>query len=66
MPQKRDPTPIVCATCARPCTLTPRAYARRGARYGSSLLCQQCLTDGWLRMHQGRHADAILAREDES
>ena len=63
MPKKRPTIPVVCTACARPFTLTPLAYARRVARYGATLLCQQCLTDGWLRMHQGRHADR-LAREN--
>ncbi len=64
MPPKRDPIPVICARCARPFTLTPHAYARRVARYGQTLLCQQCLTDGWLRSQPGRYAH-ILAQGDK-
>jgi hypothetical protein len=65
MPKKPDPIPVICTRCVRPFTLNPRAYERRVARYGLILLCERCLTDGWLRMHQGRHTETILVRDDE-
>ena len=64
MPKTPDPIPVICTRCARPFTLSPRAYARRVARYGRTLLCERCLTDGWLRLQPRRYAH-ILAREDE-
>ncbi len=65
MPKKPDPIPAICARCARPFTLHPRAYERRVARYGLTLLCEGCLTDGWLRSQPGRYAH-IRAQGDES
>lgn len=65
MPKKPDPISAICATCARPFTLNSRAYERRIARYGLTLLCEPCLTNRWLRAQPGRHAH-ILAQGDES
>ncbi len=56
--------PVTCAHCAVPFTLTPLAHARRVARYGQRLLCQRCLTDGWLRTWRGAVITDQLLRDD--
>ncbi len=62
MPQ-RPAVPLTCASCAAPFTLTPFAYQRRRARYGTHLLCPRCLADGWLRSQHGRTAQGDILRD---
>ncbi len=60
----RPAVPLTCVTCAAPFSLTPHAYQRRRARYGTQLLCPRCLADGWLRSPHGRTAQEDILRDD--
>lgn len=64
MPRSASAALVSCAQCAAPFTLTPLAHARRVARYGQRLLCQRCLTDGWLRTWRGAIMSDQLLRDD--
>ncbi len=59
------PVEVVCVQCARPFTVSQRAYAQRTARYGSALRCPHCVGDRWLHVGHGYRVDALL-REDLS
>jgi len=47
------PVEVVCVQCARPFTVSQRAYAQRTARYGSALRCPHCVGDRWLHVGRG-------------
>jgi len=63
MRTKALPIEVVCVQCARPFTLSQRAYGQRTARYGADLRCVHCVGDVWLRAGKGYRADALLRDE---
>ena len=66
MAPAKPTVPVRCAHCAAPFTLTPRALARRRARYGHHLLCARCLADSWLDTWQGHALSADLLRDADN
>jgi len=63
MRTKALPIEVVCVQCARPFTLSQRAYGQRIARYGQHLRYVHCVGDSWLRAGNGYRADAFLREE---